>query len=199
MAEAGNPTLMDEDAAIAEVLLPVAIDRLYSYLVPRGIVVAPGDFVEVPLGTRMTHGVVWEARPGTRERANLKAIGSRFDIPPLPANLRKFVDWVARWTLSPRGMVLRMAIGAPFQAGPEPARVGVRLAGPAPHRMTPTRARYRRGGRRPCFLEVGARRGRRLFERRHRQFDRRRHARDNHAAARARGACLRSGFRQAIA
>ncbi|MGH8276610.1 MAG: replication restart helicase PriA, partial [Steroidobacteraceae bacterium] len=63
------------------------------------------------------------------------------DIPPLPANLRKFIDWVARWTVSPRGMVLRMAIGAPFQAGPEPARVGVRLARLPPHRMTPARAR----------------------------------------------------------
>jgi primosomal protein N' (replication factor Y) len=141
MAEGGNPTLTDEGAVIAEILLPVAIDRPYSYLVPRGTIAALGDFVEVPLGARMTNGVVWDVRPGTRERANLKAVAARLDIPPLPANLRKFVDWVARWTLSPRGMVLRMAIGAPFQAGPEPARVGVRLAGPAPHRMTPARAR----------------------------------------------------------
>ena len=141
MAEDGNSTLTDEGAAIAEILLPVAIDHSYSYLVSRGIAVAPGDFVEVPLGTRMTNGVVWEARPGTRERANLKAVAARLDIPPLPANLRKFIDWVARWTLSPRGMVLRMAIGAPFHAGPEPARVGVRLKGPPPPRMTPARAR----------------------------------------------------------
>src|SRR5580693_5920078 len=34
MAEGGNPTLTDEGAAIAEILLPVAIDRPYSYLVP---------------------------------------------------------------------------------------------------------------------------------------------------------------------
>jgi primosomal protein N' (replication factor Y) len=141
MAEGGNPTLTDEGAAIAEILLPVAIDHSYSYLVSRGIAVAPGDFVEVPLGARMTNGVVWEARPGTGERANLKAVAARLDIPPLHANLRKFIDWVACWTVSPRGMVLRMAIGAPFQAGPEPARVGVRLAGPAPRRMTPARAR----------------------------------------------------------
>ena len=141
MAEGGNPTLTDEGAAIAEILVPVAIDRPYSYLVPRGTAVAPGDFVEVPLGTRTTHGVVWEARPGTREQANLKAVAARLDVPPLPANLRKFIDWVARWTLSPRGMVLRMAISAPFQAGPEPARVGVRLKGPPPPRMTPARAR----------------------------------------------------------
>ncbi|MGB6175020.1 MAG: primosomal protein N', partial [Methylocella sp.] len=133
--------MTDDGAAIAEILLPVAIDHSYSYLVPRGIAVAPGDFVEVPLGTRMANGVVWDARPGTRERANLKAVAARLDMPPLPANLRTFVDWVARWNVSPRGMVLRMAIGAPFHAGPEPARVGVRLKGPPPPRMTPARAR----------------------------------------------------------
>src|SRR5580704_12739996 len=140
MTEDGNPTLTDEGAAIAEILLPVAIDHSYSYLVPRGTIVAPGDFVEVPLGTRMTNGVVWEARSGVAG-VNLKAIVSRLDIPPLAANLRKFIDWVARWTLSPRGMVLRMATGAPLQAGPEPARAGVRLAGLPPHRVTPARAR----------------------------------------------------------
>ena len=71
----------------------------------------------------------------------MKAVAARLDIPPLSANLRKFIDWVARWTINPRGMVLRMAIGAPFHAGPEPARAGVRLAGPPPRRMTPARAR----------------------------------------------------------
>ncbi|MGH6935416.1 MAG: primosomal protein N', partial [Methylocella sp.] len=81
----------DDGAAIAEILLPVAINRPYSYLVPPGIAVAPGDFVEVPLGTRMTNGVVWEARPGVAG-ANLKAVASRLDIPPLPVNLRKFID-----------------------------------------------------------------------------------------------------------
>ncbi|MDQ6701957.1 MAG: DEAD/DEAH box helicase, partial [Pseudomonadota bacterium] len=141
MTEGGNPNSTDKGAAIAEILLPVAIDHSYSYLVPRGIAVRPGDFVEVPLGTRMTNGVVWEARSGAAGRTNLKAIAARLDIPPLPANLRKFVDWVARWTLSPRGMVLRMAIGAQFHAGPEPARAGVRLKGVPPRRMTPARAR----------------------------------------------------------
>ena len=51
MAEGGNPTLTDDGAAITEIFLPVAMDHPYSYLVPRGIAVAPGDFVEVPLGT----------------------------------------------------------------------------------------------------------------------------------------------------
>src|SRR5438132_840954 len=40
MADAGNPTLTDDGAAIAEILLPVAIDRPYSYFVQLGILAA---------------------------------------------------------------------------------------------------------------------------------------------------------------
>jgi primosomal protein N' (replication factor Y) len=125
---------------VAEVLVPVAVDQAYSYRVPRNLALALGDVVEVPLGTRMTPGVVWQLRQSPAG-SNLKAIESRFGFPPLPANLRQFIDWVARWTLSPRGMVLRMSLRAPFNATPERVRVGVRLAGPPPQRMTPARAR----------------------------------------------------------
>ncbi|MGB8901027.1 MAG: hypothetical protein WCC90_18065, partial [Methylocella sp.] len=78
MADGGNSTLTDDGAAIAEILLPVAIDRPYSYLVPRGIAVTPGDFVEVPLSIRMTNGVVWEVHSGAGG-ANLKAVAARLD------------------------------------------------------------------------------------------------------------------------
>ena len=55
--------------------------------------------------------------------------------------MRQFIDWLAGWTLAPRGMVLRMALRAPDEAGPEPVRVGVRRAGAEPGRMTPARSR----------------------------------------------------------
>ena len=89
----------------------------------------------------MTQGVVWETRSRPAGRSNLKSIAARLALPPLSAHARDFIDWAARWTLSPRGMVLRMVIGAPLNAGPEPARVGVRLAGPLPGRITKARAR----------------------------------------------------------
>jgi len=125
---------------IADVLVSVAVDISYSYLVSAHGDIAPGDVVEVPLGTKETIGVVWAVRRAVPEK-RLKTITTRIDLPPLRDNLRAFIDWVARWTLSPRGMVLRMMIGAPFNIAPERARVGVRLAGPPPQRMTPARAR----------------------------------------------------------
>ena len=125
--------------SVVDVLIPLAVDTAYSYRVPRGLALAPGDFVVVPLGTRETLGVVWAARPSGGD--NLKQVVSRVDWPPVREPLRRFIDWLAAWTLSPRGMVLRMAVRAPDLAGAEPARVGLRRAGPPPARLTPARAR----------------------------------------------------------
>ena len=50
---------------VADVLVPVAVDTSYSYRVPDGMALAPGDFVTVPLGTRQTTGVVWASRLAT--------------------------------------------------------------------------------------------------------------------------------------
>ncbi|MDB5649338.1 MAG: primosomal protein [Hyphomicrobiales bacterium] len=131
-------------ASVADVLVPVAVDIAYSYKIPAGLVLKPGDFVNVPLGTRETTGVVWATRDAGG--SNLKSIIEKRDLPALAAPLRRFVDWVAAWTLAPRGMVLRMGIRAPDSAGPEPVRIGVRIAGEPgapklPQRMTPARAR----------------------------------------------------------
>jgi primosomal protein N' (replication factor Y) len=48
---------------------------------------------------------------------------------------------VAGYTLASRGMVLRMSLRMGEHLGPGRERVGVRLAGPPPPRMTPARAR----------------------------------------------------------
>ena len=61
-----------------------------------------------------------------------KDVAAKLDMPPLQPELRKFVDWVADYTLSPRGMVLRMTLRMGEQLGPERVRIGVRLAGPPP-------------------------------------------------------------------
>ncbi len=104
---------------------------------------APGDVVSVPLGAREVTAVVWadNATPEPRLHNRLKDVADKIDVPPLRAELRSFVDWVAGYTLSSRGMVLRMTLRMGENLGPERLRVGVRLAGPAPKRMTPARSR----------------------------------------------------------
>jgi primosomal protein N' (replication factor Y) len=126
---------------IVDVLVPVALDQAYSYRVPAGLTLNPGDVVSVPLGAREAMGVVWgegNPRPGLHNR--LKDIDAKLDIPPLKDELRGFVDWVSNYTLASRGMVLRMTLRM-GDLGPGRERVGVRKVGPAPARMTPARAR----------------------------------------------------------
>ncbi len=118
---------------IVDVLVPVALDQTYSYRVPDGLELAPGDVVAVPLGARgETMGVVWadNAEPNPRLHNRMKDVIGKHDVPPLKGELRQFVDWVAGYTLASRGMVLRMALRMGDDLGPGRERVGVRLAGP---------------------------------------------------------------------
>src|SRR3954462_14216560 len=128
-----------------DVLVPVALDKAYSYRVPEGVELEPGDLVSVPLGASEYTGVVWgegTSRPGLDNR--LKDVEEKLAIPPLKGELRSFVDWVSNYTLASRGMVLRMTLRMGEHLPPERERVGVRLSGPPPSRMTPARARVLR-------------------------------------------------------
>src|ERR1700719_1169149 len=128
---------------IVDVLVPVALDHTYSYRVPRGVELKTGDVVCVPLGPREVVGVVWaeNARPDPRLHNRLKDVGEKLDVPSLKPELRALVDWVANYTLSARGMVLRMTLRMGEHLGPERMRMGVRLIGAAPQRLTPARRR----------------------------------------------------------
>src|ERR1700760_4371364 len=128
---------------VVDVLVPVALDRAYSYRVPRGVELKVGDVVCVPLGPREVLGVVWaeNANPDPRLHNRLKDVGEKLDVPPLKEELRSLVDWVSNYTLSARGMVLRMTLRMGEHLGPERMRMGVRLIGEAPKRLTPARRR----------------------------------------------------------
>src|ERR1700751_4755950 len=128
---------------IVDVLVPVALNQTYSYRVPRGMELKPGDVVGVPLGPREGLAVVWadNANPDPRLHNRLKDVSEKLDVPPLKEELRSLVDWVANYTLSARGMVLRMTLRMGEHLGPERVRMGVRLIGKPPPRLTPARRR----------------------------------------------------------
>src|SRR6201990_642355 len=128
---------------IVDVLVQVALNQTYSYRVPRGMELKAGDVVGVPLGPREVLAVVWaeNANPDPRLHNRLKDVAEKLDVPPLKGELRSLVDWVANYTLSARGMVLRMTLRMGEDLGPERARLGVRLIGAPPKRLTPARRR----------------------------------------------------------
>jgi primosomal protein N' (replication factor Y) len=130
------------------VVLPVALDQTYDYLLPADMAPVPGAFVLVPFGPQSRIGVVWDRPFGDPGKPvpdkKLKAVTAPLpEVPPLPLISLRFAEWVARYTLSPLGMVVRMTMGSSAVFEPVKPRFGVRRneEAPPPARMTPARKR----------------------------------------------------------
>src|SRR5690606_7258799 len=127
--DAGGATSRRPGATVS-VLLPLPLGGAYDYRAPDGLELAPGGFVEVPLGPRRLFGVVWDGRLGADRpvpAAKLKAVGRRLDAPPMRPGMRRLVEWVANYTLSAPGAVLRMAMSVPAALEPPRETVAFRL------------------------------------------------------------------------
>jgi primosomal protein N' (replication factor Y) len=112
------------------VLLPYPFAGPFDYLQPDSGPLAPGDLVLVPLGRRQEVGVVWDAPHGPAvAAAKLKPVTARLDTAPLPSPLRRFIDWVAAYTLAAPGEVLAMALRV-NALGPQAPMQGWRIAAP---------------------------------------------------------------------
>ncbi|WP_309084170.1 primosomal protein N' [Chelativorans sp.] len=129
---------------VIPVMVPMPVERPYSYAVPEGVRVEPGAILRVPLGPREVAGVAWDGDGEPVEPAKLREISQVFECPPLPAEMRRFIEWVAAYTLSPPGIVARMALRAPAAFDPEPPVEGLRLTANRPDRVTAARERVLR-------------------------------------------------------
>ncbi|MDR7034284.1 primosomal protein N' [Mesorhizobium sp. BE184] len=128
-------------SSAAPVLVPMPAERPYTYAVPAGMRVVPGSIVRVPLGPRLVAGIVWDGKVEELDSKRLRPIDHVFDCPPISASMRRFVDWVAQYTLSAPGMVARMLLRAPEAFDPEPWIEGIQRTLAEPDRMTAARQR----------------------------------------------------------
>jgi primosomal protein N' (replication factor Y) len=128
---------VDESAVVfapgdhVSVLLPLPVDTAYDYAVPDTETLVPGDVVEVPLGRRFEAGVVWGPGRGDIDAKRVKAVVQRIGVPPIPAVSRRFIDWVAAYTLQPVGTVLRMTLNPARRWKPHKTPTVIRAAGPS--------------------------------------------------------------------
>ncbi len=140
------PERVSDEPARVSVLLPLPLPGPYDYAAPAGPALAPGQIVKVPLGRREVPGVVWDpdpAAPGVAA-SRLREVAEVVDLPALPEAERRFVDWVADYTMAPPGAVLRMALSVPAALEPPKPVTAYRLApgaAPAGLRLTPHRRR----------------------------------------------------------
>jgi len=125
-----SPIAKHSNTRTIAVLLPLPLAGPYDYAVPDGVSLSPGDFVTAPLGARQMVGVVWGAGKGGIDPAKLKPVRAKLDLPPLPEDLRRFIDWVADYTLAAPGAVLRLAMRAPSAAQPKKPRRAVAFDAP---------------------------------------------------------------------
>lgn len=100
---------MQSSTSIVQVLLPIAIDRPFDYILPADMTCGIGDFVEVPFRGKTAYGIIW-GQQQTDYTGKLKEVIRRLDLPPIIHENREFLAWVARYNLVPVGMVLKMAM-----------------------------------------------------------------------------------------
>jgi len=93
---------------------------------------------------------VWDGAPDPElAEGRLRDLIGVLPAPPMQGPLRRFVEWVAAYTLAPPGAVLRMAMSVPGALEPPGQQAGWRLsasgeaaqAGAPGYRMTPQRRR----------------------------------------------------------
>lgn len=117
-----NQEKPDTNSRIA-VLVPLPFAEPLDYLVPDGLMtggvmsgemtLSIGAYVEVPVGARRLIGVIWSLHRSDSDLHpdKLKPITRMLDVPSMGADLARLVDFIADYTLSPRGSVLKMCLG----------------------------------------------------------------------------------------
>jgi primosomal protein N' (replication factor Y) len=124
------------------VLLPLPLAGPYEYRVAAGFSLEIGAFVEVALGRRQLAGVVWGPGRGEIAEGRLREVCHVYEVPALPAAMRRFVDWVAAYTVQPPGAVLKMVLSVPEALIPPRPTMAYRLTGSgAPAKVTAARKR----------------------------------------------------------
>ena len=103
------------------VFLPIPSTCKFDYLVPAGLSLRVGDLVKVSFRGRRLIGVIWGNAVSNLTESRLKRIDEKIESLRLREDQCRFVDWVAEYTISSPGAVLRMVLNVPsvFQKLPE--------------------------------------------------------------------------------
>jgi primosomal protein N' (replication factor Y) len=114
----------------AEVALPVAVDKTFTYLVPPDFqhLAAPGVRVIVPFGRKYSTGLIVHMSASSSIKG-IKLIHDIIDARPVVSEeLLKLCRWIAEYYFAPLGEVLKAALPHGFAASKRMVRTSLSLA-----------------------------------------------------------------------
>ena len=83
--------------------------RFLDYLAPEGGCKI-GSFLILPSGKRKVIGVVWGPGGGQYDHSKLRHAISVIDAPPMSFSMRKFLEAVSDYTITPLNLILRFLL-----------------------------------------------------------------------------------------
>ena len=105
------PEFYNENERIA-VVTTEPFARFLDYLAPEGGCEI-GSFLILPLGKRQVMGVVWGSGEGKYDHAKLRNAISVIDTPPMSYAMRRFLEAVSDYTITPLNLVFRLCTRVP--------------------------------------------------------------------------------------
>lgn len=103
-----NPTI--NQARIVQILPATAVDKAFDYAVPHGVPLELGQIVLIPFGGRKIMGCVWSEHAPETPLHKIKEIADVFDVPPLAASHRHFIEKMAHYIFDDKGAVLKLGL-----------------------------------------------------------------------------------------
>lgn len=113
---------------IVGVLLPLIFDEPFDYMAEKDVKI--GQYVTVPFGKSTQIGVVVIIKETSDiEISKIKKILKYHSFLPLSSQMFDFIEWVARYNMAPRGMVLKMVMSVRAAFEPSPLNILYTLSG----------------------------------------------------------------------
>ena len=97
-----------------KIIVPVPIDKEYTYRYSKNLILKRGDVVKVPFGKRKSEiGLVYEVIQENELNyplKNIKEIINKINNIQINDRMMQFIDWVSKYNLCPKGLILKMVL-----------------------------------------------------------------------------------------
>lgn len=91
---------------VAKVILPVAIERRFDYLIPDELELTKGNIVEVNFRGKMIYGIV-DVVADSSEIEKLKYVERKIFEIPVPEKILNFIEWISEYYFTSKGLILK--------------------------------------------------------------------------------------------